>query len=202
MYHTVEQVLADVYKIRGVRMEPLNNTASVCAWCESKGVTGGGGDLTQAETHANAAMIISRIERVLNRYELAVVECKYSEDLSGIVDITAYIEEQNEGVNLLICDALVSNILRHAPRKSAIMDKYDVSNGYIYRQADKVKKILAGLEEAIYIKLQDEFEEVGIIKAEDTAVIKAEIAQKEAQILANKKQAFAGAIEKARVKFN
>lgn len=69
MYKNVEQVLRDVYKIQGVRMEPLNNTASVCAWCESKGVMGGGGDLTQAETHANAAMIISRIERILNRYE-------------------------------------------------------------------------------------------------------------------------------------
>lgn len=110
MYRNVEQVLLDVYKIRGVRMEPMNNTASVMRWCESKGVTGGGGDLTQAETHANAAMIISRIERVLNRYELAVVECEYSEDLSGVVDITAYIEQQNDGVNLLICDALLSHI--------------------------------------------------------------------------------------------
>ena len=39
MYKNVEQVLRDVYKIQGVRMEPLNNTASVCAWCESKGVS-------------------------------------------------------------------------------------------------------------------------------------------------------------------
>lgn len=163
MYHTVEQVLADVYKIRGVRMEPLNNTASVCAWCESKGVTGGGGDLTQAETHANAAMIISRIERVLNRYELAVVECKYSEDLSGIVDITAYIEQQNEGVNLLICDALVSNILRHAPRKSAIMDKYDINKMTLWRHSKKVSKQIAKLEESIQIKLYDEFKHCGII---------------------------------------
>lgn len=170
MYHTVEQVLADVYKIRGVRMEPLNNTASVCAWCESKGVTGGGGDLTQAETHANAAMIISRIERVLNRYELAVVECKYSEDLSGIVDITAYIEEQNEGVNLLICDALVSNILRKFPKKTAIMDKYDLTNGYVYRQAEKVGRVIAELETSISLKLQDDFEEAGIVmKQEDFA---------------------------------
>lgn len=170
MYYTVEQVLADVYKIRGVRMEPLNNTASVCAWCESKGVTGGGGNLTQAETHANAAMIISRIERVLNRYELAVVECKYSEDLSGIVDITAYIEEQNNGVNLLICDALVSNILRKFPKKTAIMDKYDLSNGYIYRQAEKVGRVIAELETSISLKLQDDFEEAGIVvKQEDFA---------------------------------
>lgn len=163
MYRTVEQVLADVYKIRGVRMEPLNNTASVCAWCESKGVTGGGGDLTQAETHANAAMIISRIERVLNRYELAVVECKYSEDLSGIVDITAYIEEQNDGVNLLICDSLVSNILRGVPKQVDIMDKYDISKMTLWRHSKKVSKQIAKLEESIQIKLYDEFKHCGII---------------------------------------
>lgn len=163
MYHTVEQVLADVYKIRGVRMEPLNNTASVCAWCESKGVTGGGGDLTQVETHANAAMIISRIERVLNRYELAVVECKYSEDLSGIVDITAYIEQQNEGVNLLICDALVSNILREVPKQVEIMDKYDINKMTLWRHSKKVSKQIAKLEESIQIKLYDEFKHCGII---------------------------------------
>lgn len=163
MYYTVEQVLEDVYKIRGVRMEPMNNTASVCAWCESKGVTGGGGDLTQAETHANAAMIISRIERVLNRYELAVVECKYSEDLSGIVDITAYIEEQNNGVNLLICDALVSNILREVPKQVEIMDKYDISKMTLWRHSKKISKQIAKLEEAIQIKLYDEFKRCGII---------------------------------------
>nr|DAS09026.1 MAG TPA: HTH-type transcriptional regulator [Caudoviricetes sp.] len=163
MYHTVEQVLADVYKIRGVRMEPLNNTASVCAWCESKGVTGGGGDLTQAETHANAAMIISRIERVLNRHELAVVECKYSDDLSGIVDITAYIEQQNEGVNLLICDALVSNILREVPKQVEIMDKYDISKMTLWRHSKKVSQQIAKLEESIQIKLYDEFKHCGII---------------------------------------
>ena len=163
MYRNVEQVLLDVYKIRGVRMEPMNNTASVCAWCESKGVTGGGGDLTQAETHANAAMIISRIERVLNRYELAVVECKYSEDLSGIVDITAYIEEQNEGVNLLICDALVSNIVREVPKQVDIMDKYDISKMTLWRHSKKVSKQIAKLEESIQIKLYDEFKHCGII---------------------------------------
>nr|DAS44461.1 MAG TPA: hypothetical protein [Bacteriophage sp.] len=163
MYKNVEQVLRDVYKIQGVRMEPLNNTASVCAWCESKGVTGGGGDLTQSETHANSAMIISRIERILNRYELAAVECKYSADLSGIIDLTAYIEEQNNGVNLLLCDAILSNLFTELPKKTAIMDKYDVSNGHVYRQFEKVGKILAAIETSAYLKLYDEFKQCGII---------------------------------------
>lgn len=172
MYHTVEQVLVDVYKIIGVRMEPMNNTASVCAWCESKGVTGGGGDLTQAETHANAAMIISRIERVLNRYELAAVECKYSADLSGIVDLTAYIEKQNAGVNLLLCDNILSNLFTGLPKKTVIMDKYDISNGYLYRQREKIKRVVAALETTAILKLQDEFESYRIIdKAEENVII-------------------------------
>lgn len=171
MYHTVEEVLEDVYRIKGERMEPVNGTALVCAWCESKGVMGGGGDLTQAEKHAHAEMIISKIERVLNRYELALVECKHSADWSGIVNITAYIEEQNNGVNLLICGALVLNILRKFPKKTAIMDKYDLSNGYVYRQAEKVSRAIAELETSISLKLQDDFEEAGIVrKQEDFAL--------------------------------
>lgn len=163
MYRTVEEVLGDVYKIRGVRMETLNNTAAVCEWCKNKGVKYGGGDLTQAETHANAAMIISKIERVLNRYELAAVECKYSDDLSGIIDLTAYIEEQNNGVNLLLCDAILSNLFTEQPKKTAIMDKYDVSNGHVYRQFEKVERILAAIETTAYLKLYDEFKQCGII---------------------------------------
>lgn len=164
MYHTVEQVLEDVYTTQDERMEPINGTALVCDWCENKGVTGGGGDLTQAEKHANASMIISCIERVLNRYELAVVKCKHSADWSGIVDITAYIEQQNEGVNLLICDALACHVLRETPKRLEIMDKYDISNGYFYKQLKKVKSIIAALENTAEVKLYDEFKSCGIIR--------------------------------------
>ena len=164
MYYTVEQVLEDVYRVQGERMEPINGTALVCDWCENKGVTGGGGDLTQAEKHANASMIISCIERVLNRYELAVVKCKHSVDLSSIVDITAYIEEQNNGVNLLICDALVSNILRKFPKQVEIMDKYDLSKGTVWAHRKKVSGIIAQLEESINRKLDDEFRACKIIE--------------------------------------
>ena len=163
MYHTVNEVLKDVYSIRGVRMEPIGGTALVCDWCESKGVIGGGGDLTQAEKHAHAEMIILKIERVLNRYELAVVECTHSADLSGVVDITTYIEQQNEGVNLLICDALVLNILKRIPKKVDIMDKYDINKMTLWRHSKKVSKQIAKLEESIQIKLYDEFKHCGII---------------------------------------
>lgn len=163
MYRNVEEVLKDVYKIRGERMEPINGTALVCALCESKGVMGGGGDLTQAEKHAHAVMIISKIERVLNRYELAVVECKYSEDLSGIVDITAYIEQQNEGVNLLICDALVSNILKEVPKQVEIQDRFDIARVTLWRKKKQVGGVVAGLLDSAICKLEPEFRQAGII---------------------------------------
>ena len=163
MYRNVDQVLLDVYKIRGVRIEPMNSTASVMHWCEFKGVTGGGGDLTQAETHANAAMIISRIERVLNRYELAVVECEYSDDLSGIVDITAYIEQQNDGVNLLICYSLLSHIFSGSPKQMEIQDRFDIARVTLWRKKKQVGGIVAGLLDSAICKLDPEFRQARII---------------------------------------
>ncbi len=163
MYHTVEQVLEDVYRIKGERMEPINGTALVCEWCESKGVMGGGGDLTQAEKHAHAEMIISKIKRVLNRYELAVVECEYSEDLRGIVDITAYIEKQNEGVNLLICDALLSHIFSGRPKQMEIQDRFDISRVTLWRKKKQVGGIVAGLLDSAICKLEPEFRQAWII---------------------------------------
>lgn len=144
-------------------MEPLNNTAAVCSWVECRGVTRGRSDLSQSEHHANAAMIISRIERVLNRYELAAVECRYSENMSGIIDLTAYIEQQNNGVNLLVCDALLLNLFRGLPRMVDITDKYGLSKRTMFRQRDKIHRILARIEETAYIKLYDEFKRCGIL---------------------------------------
>ena len=82
--------------------------------------------------------------------------------MSGIIDLTAYIEEQNNGVNLLLCDALVSHILKR-PKRLEIMDKYDISNGYFYKQLKKVKSIIAALEYTAGVKLYDEFKSCGII---------------------------------------
>lgn len=164
MYRNVEEVLQDIYSIKGTRIEPINSTALVCEWCESKGVMGGSwGGLTQAEKHAHAEMIISQIKCVLNRYELAVVECKYGEDLSGIVDITAYIEQQNEGVNLLICDALVLNILKEVPKLMEIQDRFDIARVTLWRKKKQVGGIVAGLLDSAICKLEPEFRQAGII---------------------------------------
>ena len=153
MYKNVDEVLRDIYRFGALRIEPLNNTAQVCQWIENKGVSGSKSSLTQAEWHANAAMIQSRIERVLNRFELAVVECEYGAvDLHNIVDLTVFIEQENKGVNLLICDDLLSHIFC-GMRQEAIQDKYDLSRKTIYNQKKKVKDIVSALLNSAICKL-------------------------------------------------
>ncbi|HGO6308258.1 TPA: hypothetical protein ACK4AO_002144 [Neisseria gonorrhoeae] len=169
MYRNIDECLRDVYRFGALRIEPMGNTAQVCEWVEAKGVTGGRGRLTQAEWHANAAMIQARVERLLDRFELAVVEMEYGggRDAHNIIDVTAYIEQENNGVNLLICDALVEHYFTGRPRRVDIMDKYDLSNGMFYRQFSKVAGCLNGLLIQARFKLDANFRQCGIISEMD-----------------------------------
>ena len=164
MYKNVDDVLRDIYRFGALRIEPLNNTAQVCKWIENKGVSGSKSSLTQAEWHANAAMIQSRM-RVLNSFELAAVECEYGMvDLQNIVDLTLFIEQENKGVNLLICDDLLMNLFTGTPKLTEIKDKYDLSKGSLWRQQSKVKNLIASLLNNAVCKLELEFKQVGILE--------------------------------------
>lgn len=166
MYRNVEEALTQAYKLWGVCIEPQSNTAQVMSWMEHKGVRGASSGLTQHEWHANSAMIIKQVERILNRYELAAVELHYTGGVKadGIVDLVAFIECENKGVNLLICDALLMNIFNPDVYKAtAVMDKFDIPNGTFYRQREKVKGIVAAIETSAYLKLDETFRESGVI---------------------------------------
>ena len=164
MYRSIDEALRHAYKLWGVRIEPQNNTAQVMDWIEHKGVRGGGSGLTQHEWHANSAMIIKQVGRILNRYELAAVELHYTGGLKadGIIDLTAFIERENKGVNLLICDALLAHIFCGV-KQEAIQDKYDLNRQYIWRQKKKVNAIVNALLNSAWAKLEIEFEQRGII---------------------------------------
>lgn len=170
MYRSVDKALQDAYRFGCLRIEPQNNTAQIMEWCESKGVVGSGAaGLTQAEWHANAAMIQAKAESVLTRYELAAVEMQYSGGLKqdGIIDLTAYIEQQNNGVNLLVCDDIIANIFTGRPKQTAIMDKYDMSKGAYHRQHRKIKGIIAALLNSAICKLECAFIDAGIVENTD-----------------------------------
>ena len=164
MYRNVDEALTAAYNLWGMRIEPKNNTAQVMDWLESKGVRGGGSGLTQHEWHANSAMIIKQVERILNRYELAAVELHYTGSVKadGIIDLTAYIERENKGVNLLICDAILAHIFCGL-RQEDIQDRYDLNRQYVWRQKKKVNAIVNALLNSAWAKLEIEFERRKII---------------------------------------
>ena len=158
MYRNIDECLRDVYRFGALRIEPMGNTAQICHWMENKGVSRGGGHgMTQHDWHANAAMIQSRIERLLDRFELAAVKLEYGggRDAHNIIDVTAYIEQENNGVNLLICDALVEHYFTERPRRM------------FYRQFSKVAGCLNGLLIRARFKLDANFRQCGIISEMD-----------------------------------
>lgn len=165
MYRNVDEALSHAYMLWGVCIEPQNNTAQVMSWMKHKGVRGASSGLTQHEWHANSAMIIKQVERILNRYELAAVELQYTGGVKadGIIDLTAFIEQQNKGVNLLICDALLMHIFGNL-KQEVIQDRYDLGRKYIYRQKKKVNAIVNTLLNSAWAKLEIEFAQRKIIE--------------------------------------
>ncbi|GMQ50357.1 hypothetical protein LST1_06450 [Neisseria elongata] len=166
MYRNTDEALRDAYRFGSLRIEPQNNTAQICRWIESRGVPPARSGLTQHEWHANAAMIQARVERLLTPAELAVIELHYTggQKQDGMIDITAYIEAQNKGANLLLCDDLLGNIFTGRPRISAIQDKYDLSRATAFRKLHRTKRIVAFLYNTVMLKIEDEFIKAGIVK--------------------------------------
>ena len=153
-FATTEQALQYAYKLLALNIEPKGNTLSVLEHLQ--GIIGKGQGLTQHEHHANAVMIIRRAESKLNHIECAVIRCQYSADLSGIIDLTAYIEQRNCGINLLICDNLLTNIFIGRPRLVDIQDRYDLSKATLWRYKRMLRQSIAQIEQLAMMKIDEE----------------------------------------------
>ena len=164
MYQSVEAALSHSYRLSCMRIEPLNNTAQICHWVEDKGVSRGGGQgMTQHDWHANSAMIRARVERILSHLELCAVEAQYGSNLSRIVDLSSYILDQQQGIPLLLCDALLSHIFSGSPKQLEIQDRFDIGRVTLGRKKKQVGGIVAGLLNSAICKLEPEFRQAGII---------------------------------------
>lgn len=163
MYKNLDECLTQIYKLSAVNIEPMGNTGAVINHLQ--GVSGSTSGLTQAEHHANAAMIESQISGCLNsKLLVAVVECEY-----GKYDNLHYLANVLVANN--ICDDVVfaAAMLQHIysdgknPRRIWLMDKYDLPNMTFTRRRDKIKNHLANWEQEARFKLQTDFKKKGII---------------------------------------
>lgn len=167
MYQNLDECLRDVYRFGALRLEPMGNTQQIMLWLENKGASGSPSGLSQAEWHANAAMIESQIAACLgSRLLVAVVECQY-----GKYDNLYYLA--NVLVANHVCDDVIfaATMLQHIysdgknPREVAILDNFDLARSTFWRKRDKVKKYIADLEQKARFKLQDDFCKKSIISA-------------------------------------
>lgn len=165
MYRNLDECLSQVYKLAGVMIAPMGNTGAVINHLQ--GVSGGGSGLTQAEWHANAAMIESQVSGCLkNKVLIAVVECEY-----GKYDNLPYLASVLVANNICRDVFLAADMLRHIysnqtqPRRIWLMDKYDLHDMTFARQRDKIKNHLANWEQEARFKLQTAFKQKGIIQA-------------------------------------
>lgn len=165
MYKNLDECLTQIYKLSAVNIEPMGNTGAVIAHLQ--GVSGSTSGLTQAEHHANAAMIESQISGCLNsKLLVAVVECEY-----GKYDNLHYLANTLVAHN--ICDDAIfaAAMLQHIyschkiPREVDILDKFDLARSTFWRKRDKIKKYIADLEQKARFKLQDDFFKKSIISA-------------------------------------
>ena len=162
MYRNLDECLSQVYKISSVMIEPRGNTASVMNHLQGNIPSSSG--FTQAEWHANAAMIRSQISGCLDRPLLvAVVECQYGK-LDGLLIIAGALVAEK------ICDDvyLAADMLRHIysehTKRVAIMDKYDLPSRTFARRRERITNHLANWEKIARFKLQECFKEKHIIE--------------------------------------
>lgn len=161
MYRNLDECLQQVYKISSVMIAPRGNTASVISHIQGDMPASSG--LTQAEWHANAAMIRSQISSCLESPLLvAVVECEYGK-LDGLLIIAGVLVAEK------ICDDvyLAADMLRHIysgqPKRVAVMDKYDLHDMTFQRKRERINRQLANWEQTARLKLQICFKERKII---------------------------------------
>ena len=109
-------------------------------------------------------MIIKQVERILSRHELAAVELYYTggQKVDHITYLTAYIEREKIGVNMLIFNAMLMHIFGSL-KQETMQDKYDLNRQYVWRQKKKVNAVINALLESAWAKLEIEFEQRKII---------------------------------------
>lgn len=167
MYRSVEEALKESYERHVIGIQQKSGTAVVCDNMERGGATicGAVGLLSPEDRLIDAAWVIDGVEYALNDYELAVVELCYTSCIKadGIVDLVAFIEQQNKGVNIFICEALIFHIFGNL-KQEAIQDKYDLNRKYVYRQKKKINAIVNALLNSAWAKLEIEFERRGILE--------------------------------------
>ena len=159
MYESIDDMLCEVFYIKNTLIMGKSNSARIEEWIKSKGVIDRGtSGLTQHDLHANSAMILSRVENILNDIEWTLIKAEYGYDLSGIIDLTNYILRKDSYIQPLECDALLEYLFIRNRTNSQLQDKYDLSAPKLNRKIRHVKIIINKLHYDCISKLEEQMD--------------------------------------------
>ncbi|PIT41854.1 hypothetical protein BHC43_00325 [Snodgrassella alvi] len=159
MYESIDDMLCEVFYIKNTLIMGKSNSARIEEWIKSKGVIDRGtSGLTQHDLHANSAMILSRVENILNDIEWTYIQAEYGYDLSGIIDLTNYIVARTNGLSRLESDTLLEYLFVGQIKQSTMQDKFNWSKGKLYRKIRRIKLVINRLHNNCIIKLESKME--------------------------------------------
>ncbi|QMT41383.1 hypothetical protein [Neisseria shayeganii] len=116
-------------------------------------------EMTRHDWHAQAALVLARVERQLSAEEYALIRAEYGKDLSGIIDLSLYILTRHPEIPMLACDDLVEHALTGERNLAELQNKHGLSKSTVWRHKRKVVDVLADLHLRAMLKLEADFQD-------------------------------------------
>lgn len=161
MYESIDHMLCEVFYIKNKLIIGKSNSARIEEWIKSKGVLDRmESGLSTHDLHANSAIILNRVEAILNDIEWTLIQAEYGYDLSGIIELSIYVLARINGIILLECDTILEYLFVKQIKQSAIQDKFNWSKGKLYRKIKQVEYIINQLHNDSIIKLESSMADV------------------------------------------
>lgn len=159
-WESVDEILCQAFFIKNTLIMGKSNSARIEEWIKSKGVVDRCcSGLSQHDWHANSAMVLCRVENILNDIEWTLIKAEYGYDLSGIIDLTSYVLDRDSYIQPLECDALLEYLFIQNKTYRQLQDKFDWGSQKLNRKLSHVKSIINKLHyeciEKLEIKMGD-----------------------------------------------
>ena len=143
MYTSIDQMLCETFFIKNTLIMGKSNSARIEEWIKSRGVVDRSkSGLSQHDIHANSALLLNRVEHILNDIEWTLVNAEYGYDMSGIIDLTNYVLDRDSYIKPLECDALLEYLFTRNKTYIQLQDKFDWGAQRLNRKLSHVKTII------------------------------------------------------------
>lgn len=161
MYRSIDDMLCESFFIKNTLIMGKSNSARIEEWIKSRGVVDRSkSGLNQHDIHANSALLLNRVEHILNDIEWTLVNAEYGYDMSGIIDLTNYVLDRDSYIKPLECDALLEYLFTRNKTYIQLQDKFDWHKCTVRRKIKHVNRIINKLHYDCIAKLEVSMQDI------------------------------------------